>query len=304
MLMQSSPVMQAMAQAVVAADDRAISSVSLLAPLSHGPARLLVTWAGLDCPTRITGMIEGADITVIAWSKHPDHITQLPPLTAPEAAILEAAWAWGAWDIVRTCHGPGYNGALPEEWDAFAPDLRAQGWVVWTFRPMMGGPEVRLAAHRRDKRTGKADITLHPVSMGRHEAMPDVRPPPIRPGTQHIITLGTEAARRARGRVPPSTPRQIALIGHLRKEAGDDTQADPRRMTIREASAEIERLTGKSAPRKAPQMTVSQHRTIIQLMQARRIRQIDHPEAPQGDPFFWRISYAEAQRWIAYLQGR
>lgn len=240
MLMQPpvSPVMQAMAAAVVAADDRPMSSVSMIAPLSHGHAQLLVSWAGMEPDRQERPVSDG--ITVLAWSRHPDHVIALPPLTAPEAAIIEAAWAWGAWDIVRHCYGPGYAGAMPGEWNGFAADLRTQGWAIWTFRPMMGGPEIRAKAH------AKSDPTLHPVTLGRHGALPDVRPPPLRPETRHVIKLGRDKAPTAGAgagkRVPSATARQIGLIRHLRREAGITDGSDARRMTIRDASAEIERL--------------------------------------------------------------
>lgn len=245
-----SPIARALA---TAAETKAkpVSSVSLIAPLSHGAAWLAVSWdfkdgCGLWRQTDVPG------VSVMGWSRMPDSMIQLPPMIAPEQAAIAAAWAWGAWDIVRTCLGPGYQGALPEGWQPFAEDLRAQGYVIWTWRPMMGGPEIRAKAHWRSARAGKRDATLHPITLARHEACPDISPPPIRPGTQHVLTLGRNedagAAKQAK-RVPGATAKQIGLIRALRREAGEDDWHTIPALTIRDASAWIERLTGVTAPR-------------------------------------------------------
>lgn len=235
-MLTPSPICQAIAAAVVGADDRGISSITVVAPLSHGPARLLVTWAGMDHEVSTAPDTDG--ITCLAWTKPADHVAPIPPLTAPEATVIQSAWAWGAWDISRTCIGPGYSGPMPWDW-AGADELRRQGWVTWTFRPMLGGPDIRAKAH------GSSDATLNPITLGRHQAMPDVRPPPIRPGSQHVIRLGRSpqtAPARQEKRIPKATPKQIGLIRHLRRETGETSSDDPVQLNIREASAEIKRL--------------------------------------------------------------
>ena len=160
-----------------------------------------------------------AGVSVLSWIKPADHYTLLPALTSPERNVLEAAWQWGAWDVLRTCHAPHPCLPVPPVTVEIAPLLRAQGYVAWSWRPMMRGPEIRIKAH------AAKDVTLEAITYSRAGDCPDVRVPMITPGRQHVIKLGKSAAARGpapgtRGYIPPATPRQMTLLRALRREQG------------------------------------------------------------------------------------
>lgn len=235
-----------LAQAVDAAD-REVSSVSVTAPLVGGAPILSIVWAGMDdCAVDTIG-----GVRMTAMCRPPDHVEQLPAMLGLEAHVIEAAWQWGAWDLARTCIGAGYAGALPPCMAGIEAAAREAGYAVWTWRPMLRGPEIRIRAHRA------ADVTLCPHTLGRSSGAPDACLPPIRPGRQHVLRLGrspeaerTHRPARSRG-APPATARQRRAICALRREAGEpDHEALPPGLGIREASAWITRLLRERTNRK------------------------------------------------------
>lgn len=230
---------QAIAAAVDAAD-QAVSSCSVCAPLRGGRPLLVVTWAGLDCAAAERGTA-GVGISGTHWRKRPDHVVQLPPMADLEATTIDAAWAWGAWDITRTCIGAGHAGALPPYMAPIEDEARAAGYVTWTWRPMLGAPEIRIRAH------GRGDASLNALTLGREGPAPEVDIPTLRPGRQHILRLGSpppQTAPTAHGARRPrlATLRQVRTICALRREAGESDHDTLPRLTIREASDWITRL--------------------------------------------------------------
>lgn len=292
--------------AIVAEADREIGDVTVTAPLVEGAGLIAVRWAGLNC-CRLSSQRPAisdlpAGVTGFWWSAEPDTVRPLPAMIAPEQSILAAAWAFGAWDVVRTCIGAGYDGMLPPYMGTIAQRVREQGYVTWTWRPMLRGPEVRAKAH------GHRDSTLDRLTLGRSGPMPDVRVPPLRPGGQHVLRLGGGAQRRSAprptpGAVPPATERQLRAIAALRREAGLASEDLPH-LNIRQASAMIEEMRGRPAPRPSRRMTANQYQALTHYLRRIGKSHVDHPEAPPLPIARWllEVDYMVAQRWIAWAR--
>lgn len=170
-----------------------------------GPTyRLVVRYAGMVRQDADTRRLPGGSVGITV-SSNPYDVLDIGPVG--DRDIVAAAWEHGAWDIVRTVIGPGYDGPLPPvigpdeqpqtaldghaigtDWPeglaSLAAEARRLGYTTWAWRPMLLAPETRVKAfaHR--------DATLDPLTLTRPGTPPHVRIRPAKPGTQLEITLG------------------------------------------------------------------------------------------------------------------
>ncbi len=260
--MSLNPIITAVARRA-AAMDSPISSVSITSPLVTGTALLSISWAKFDdgqCD--IDDMPAGVGVRMMC--RAPDSVAPLPPMVDAEGMAIGAAWAHGAWDINRTVIPAGYDGPLPPNVALIADAVREQGYVSWTWRPMLRGPEIRAKQKR-------PDLTLDKWTLGRDGAPPEVRRPPIVAGRSVLIKLGDDGTRKpaaSRRRSWLATDRQRAYLQVLLRKAGED-ETLPDDLDKRSASAWIDRLTGTAIPAPAPKprkrslrITVNQWRLI------------------------------------------
>lgn len=196
-----------------------LSGISMASPLdAAAPPVLRMIWqlGGADplrAPTGISGRLYAP---TQEWHSALD--TAAPAVL--DAEFLRAAWALGAWDVLRTERAPLSPGAdpllpghgitaqlgspyritgIPDEEPALAvaPWARAcarYGWLHWYCRPMWRAPEVRRRAWLAKDYTLDADGTRPPRDWLAKE--------PLGIGTDHqtIIRMG-----RAQRRPSPGT---------------------------------------------------------------------------------------------------
>jgi hypothetical protein len=235
----ANPIINAMAEQAMATD-WPISGVTIASPQVTASPILAINWAMMlpdDAPETPTG------VSASVLSRVPPSVVALPAMVQMEPLIIEAAWAYGAWDIRRTSIPASFSGAIPPYLDTLPEIIRREGYVSWYFRPMLRGPESRAKAN------AALDVTLNRWTLGRDTAPPDMRFSRIREGQETIIKLGKGEKTERPVRRP--TPRNLATIlqrgylGRLLRAAGlDDTL--PADLTKDQASAWIDRLKGKS----------------------------------------------------------
>lgn len=209
-----------------------ISSITIIAPVG-GDAGLL-TMSVASGQTKNCAVDSHQGVSAALWSRMPDHAEAIAIDHLIEQQVIAAAWSAGAWDIQRVTYAAGYEGPLPPSLSGTALDMRRFGWTSWTYRPMMGGPELRQKAH------GHKDSTLIPILLGRSGQPPDICTPEVRPGRMTVIRLGAppeapKAPRRASGK-------QRAYIVALRKGTDEEGAKLPARLTMTEATGIINHL--------------------------------------------------------------
>lgn len=179
---------------------RPLSTVSVV--IVGDVYRLVVRYAGMMRADADTLRTPGGKV---AMAHHHNPFDALDIAPVSDRDIVAAAWAHGAWDVIRTTIAPGYEGSLPEiapdeqpqiavmggvsrdtpaGLTSLAAEARKRGYTTWAWRPMLYGPEMRIKAfaHR--------DSTLDPLTLTRGGPPPHVRIRPAKPGSQLEITLG------------------------------------------------------------------------------------------------------------------
>ncbi|MFB2530736.1 hypothetical protein ACEYYA_01045 [Paracoccus sp. p3-h83] len=217
--------------------DMPISSISAYAVLGQPHGLIAINWAAWS---QSAPDDQPVGVTALDWQRAAE--TTLPLQIAPdtEAQILASAWALGAWDVTRTVLPANVEGALPPVLGGLADLARRHGLVSWSYRPMLGGPVMRIKAWAR------RDTTLTPILAARAGDMPLIAIPPIQPGRQVTIRLGREDTAQAQPRPPRrATGRQRAAIVAMRRRLGEGGQPLPAALTVAEASTIISDLMSR-----------------------------------------------------------
>lgn len=287
---------------LIAAQGSPVQSVTLAAPAIHGDTIIAVTWAEFtDEPVEVAER----GVTMTIRSRLPTAAATLPPSPRIEQLALETAWSYGAWDVLRTYVAPGYTGPLPPYMAGFEAAARDQGYIEWSWRPMMAGPELRAktwAAH---------DRTLCPYTLGRSGSLPDLALRVAQPASQLVIRLGTQAAtsstapdragRPARGRrwsnwTYTATQAQRQKLLYLMDQTGQREEI-PDNLTRAEAARWIDRLMsgGTLSSLTGPAPATPEQRGYL----GRLLRKAGLSDALPDD-----LTKSEASRWIDQLKGK
>ena len=269
--------------AAMAETEWPVSSVTVTSPLMTASPLVVINWAKMINEDGVCLGNKPTGVGVMIWERAPETIRPVPPMIDTEAAVVEAAWQYGAWDIKRTAV-KGYDGPLPPYMAPIETTVRHEGYVTWTWRPMFRAPEVRIRAH------GEKDKTLSRWTKGRDTSAPEYTSPPIRPGRQIVIRLGRDRDSQPR-RPTKATAKQRGYLGRLLRAAGEDDVL-PTDLTMAQASRWIDKLAPDRV-RQERQCTVNQWRMIDHLQRRLGI----------SDPIPMQMPYTEAQTRIDKLKG-
>lgn len=301
--MTANPITRTLAR-LIAAQGSPVKSVTLAAPAIHGDTIIAVDWAEFaDEPVEVAER----GVTMTVRSRLPTAAATLPPSPRIEQLALETAWGYGAWDVLRTYIAPGYSGPLPPYMAGFEAAAREQGYITWSWRPMMAGPELRAKAWA-DK-----DRTLCRYTLGRSGALPDLALRVAQPASQLVITLGAQATpastapdraghspRAARGRrwsnwTYTATQAQRQKLLYLMDQAGQREEI-PDNLTRADAARWINRLMsgGTLSSLSGPAPATPEQRGYL----GRLLRKAGLSDALPDD-----LTKSQASRWIDQLKG-
>lgn len=301
----SNPILTATSKAV---DDIGypVSSISIFAPAVTGTAVAAIAWAEWeDDAAEIERLAPPQGVEIMARRRVPDTILPLPSMTDAERWIVDAAWRQGAWDIVRTEIPAGYAGVLPPQTAAIET---RDGYVTWTWRPMLAAPEIRLRAAQRNP-----DVTICPYSSTREGCVSPGRLPPRLSGQpkRHVIRLGRSSRQerdrpRQASRVLPATDPQKMLIAHLLRQRGEDCVL-PADLDRRAASAWIDRLKGTVPPEPSRKPRAIHKARMARTVTVNQWRMIEYLQHILGRPSYplahWMtLTYDDACAIIEDLQ--
>jgi len=244
--MAINPIIRAVAE-LAAATDFPLSGITLSAPMVSGAPILSISWAYFGESDAVEAP---AGVQASCLAREDDAVMTLPAFTDINRLAIEAAWLQGAWDVKRTAIPAGHAGALPPYAARDAKAYRAQGWVAWYWRPMLGCPDIR-------RRQARPDVTLDQLTGTRQLPLPELSVPALRPGEQVTVRLGRTAqeprhGRPARPRTGKGAPRratvnQLRFVAHLRRRLGEPAMpaGEWLGLTFVAAAEEIDRLKAR-----------------------------------------------------------